>query len=110
MIIGHVIIHHNHDHNNDRDASCPGLPTRTVTSNCDIAVGTRHSAHISTPALPIARRNFYQKLSEHCELGHISVGAGGIVHPMVPIEEIERFDDGTLRTLIHTRTSVRDLF
>ena len=75
-------------------APLPDSPTRGVT----------------TPALDIARRNFYTEIYQLCFLGAISVGRDNCINPKMPRSELQQYDDGTIQTLIDSQTPIDTLF
>ena len=65
---------------------------------------------VTTPALDIAKRNFYAELHQLCFLGAISIGRDNCINPKMPRSELQQYDDGTIQTLIDSQTPIDTLF
>ena len=65
---------------------------------------------VTTSALDIARRNFYNEIYQLCFLGAISIGSDNCINPKMPRSELQQYDDGTIQTLIDSQTPIDTLF
>ena len=65
---------------------------------------------MTVASLTIARKNLHAELQEFCELGAISVGVDGVITPQMSPDELAKYDDGTLQTLIDSQVSIAELF
>jgi hypothetical protein len=68
------------------------------------------TSSVTTSALNIAKRSFYDELHQLCLLGAISIGSDNCINPKIPRSELQQYDDGTIQTLIDSQTPIDTLF